>query len=131
MADRFYYCKRCHNLIGMIHASGAVPVCCGEPMTQLAANTVDASHEKHLPVVNVKNTDWGKSVSMKAGSVDHPMTAEHLIEWFYVETDKGGHRVALRPEAKPEAEVLLPPGENPAAVYAYCNLHGLWKTDLT
>ena len=68
---------------------------------------------------------------MKAGSVDHPMTAEHLIEWFYVETDKGGHRVALRPEAKPEAEVLLPPGENPAAVYAYCNLHGLWKTDLT
>lgn len=130
MADRFYYCKHCHNLIGVIHASGVVPVCCGEPMTQLVANTVDASKEKHLPVVQIEEKECGRRVNVSVGSVAHPMTPEHLIEWIYVETCCGGHRISLSPESAPEAVVVLPTKEKPLAVYAYCNLHGLWKTEL-
>lgn len=64
MADRFYYCKHCHNLIGVIHASGVVPVCCGEPMTQLVANTVDASKKNTSPSFKSKKKNAeGESMS--------------------------------------------------------------------
>lgn len=130
MADKFYYCKHCGNIIGVIHASGVIPVCCGEKMTPLVANTVDAAHEKHLPVVHVEEKECGSKVSVSVGSTAHPMTKEHLIEWVYVETSRGGHRIALTADAAPEAVVVLPAGEKVVAVYAYCNLHGLWKTEV-
>ena len=125
MKAKFYICKHCGNLIGMIKDSGVPVVCCGEPMKALIPNTVDASGEKHLPVVSVE----GDVLKVNIGSVDHPMIPEHYIEWIYVETDQGGHRKALKPGDAPSAVFHLG-DEKAAAVYAYCNLHGLWMTSL-
>ena len=79
---KFYICKHCGNMIGMIKSSGVNVVCCGDPMTELKPNTVEASQEKHLPVVTIE----GNIVKVKVGSVEHPMTEEHHIAWIYLET---------------------------------------------
>lgn len=120
---KFFVCKHCGNLIGMIENSGVPIVCCGEKMTELVANTVDASLEKHTPVVSVN----GDKVEVVVGSVEHPMLEEHFIKWIYLETKKGGQRKALKPGEAPKAAFVVTDDE-PVAVYAYCNLHGLWKT---
>ncbi|HCT64129.1 MAG TPA: desulfoferrodoxin [Lachnospiraceae bacterium] len=120
---KFFVCKHCGNLIGMIENSGVPIVCCGEKMTELVANTVDASLEKHTPVVNVN----GDKVEVTVGSVEHPMLDEHFIKWIYLETKKGGQRKSLKPGEAPKATFAVADDE-PVAVYAYCNLHGLWKT---
>ncbi len=122
---KFKRCKMCGNLVGVINDSGVPMMCCGQPMEELVPNTVDASGEKHLPVVQVED---GK-VIVRIGSVEHPMVPEHFIEWVYLKTDKGGHRVNLQPGEKPEVTFCLC-GEKAEAVYAYCNLHGLWMTAL-
>lgn len=121
---KFYYCKICGNLIGMIHQSGAIPVCCGQNMTELVANTVDASYEKHLPVIAVS----GSTVTVKVGGVPHPMIPEHFIDFVYLQTDKGGQRKVLGPNTPPETTFELTPDDKALAAFAYCNLHGLWKT---
>jgi len=125
MGKRFFICKHCGNIIGMLHDSGVPMNCCGEQMTELIPNTTDAAHEKHVPVVTVE----GNKVSVKVGSVEHPMTAEHFIAWIYLETKHGGQRRALNPGEKPEAVFELADDEAIAA-YAYCNLHGLWKANI-
>lgn len=122
---KFYVCEHCGNLVGMIHDSGVNPVCCGQKMTALEAGTVEASREKHIPVVTVE----GKTVRVVVGSVLHPMTAEHSIEWVYLQTDRGGQRKNLAPDTAPEVTFALT-DEKPLAVYAYCNLHGLWRADV-
>ena len=122
---RFYICEKCGNTVGMIHASGVPLVCCGQKMTALEAGTVEASREKHIPVVEVS----GNNVKVIVGSVLHPMTEEHSIEWVYLETDKGGQRKALKPGEAPVAVFSLK-DEKPLAAYAYCNLHGLWKAEI-
>ncbi|WP_302299771.1 desulfoferrodoxin family protein [Phascolarctobacterium faecium] len=121
---KFYICKHCGNMIGMIKSSGVNVVCCGDPMTELKPNTVEASQEKHLPVVTVE----GNSVKVKVGSVEHPMTEEHHIAWIYLETEQGGQRKKLAVGSKPEAEFALAGGDKVVGVYEYCNLHGLWLT---
>lgn len=121
---KFYICKHCGNMIGMIKSSGVHVVCCGDPMTELKPNTVEASQEKHLPVVTVE----GNSVKVKVGSVEHPMTEEHHIAWIYLETEQGGQRKKLAVGSKPEAEFALAGGDKVVGVYEYCNLHGLWLT---
>ena len=83
---KFYVCETCGNLVGMVHASGVPMMCCGKKMTELVPGTVEASKEKHIPVATVED---GK-VIVNVGSVDHPMTEEHLIEWVYLETCCGG-----------------------------------------
>lgn len=95
-------------------------VCCGEKMELLEPNTVDASGEKHMPVVTLLGD--GK-IRVEVGSVHHPMTPEHHIAFIYVETDNGGIRVDLKDE--PVADIYVG-NENVVAVYEYCNLHGLW-----
>ena len=130
MAAKFLFCKHCKNLVGVVQGSGVIPVCCGGPMTELPANTVEASQEKHLPVVTIESTDEGMRMHVQVGSVEHPMMDAHYIQWIFVETDKGGHRRALKPGDKPEASFLILDDETPVAVYEYCNLHGLWKTVL-
>lgn len=125
--SRFYICEHCGNVIGMIHDAGVPVVCCGQKMTRLEPGTVEASVEKHLPVVTV--SEDGKTVTAKVGSVTHPMTPEHSITWVYLETDKGGQRKALNPGEEPTVTFALA-DEKPIAVYAYCNLHGLWKTEV-
>jgi superoxide reductase len=94
-------------------------------MENLIANTVDASVEKHVPVFNIVDN----IIEIKVGNEPHPMTQEHYIEWIYLETKQGGQRKALLPENKPEAKFSLIDDEL-SAVYAYCNLHGLWKASL-
>ena len=121
---KFYICKHCGNMIGMIKSSGVNVVCCGDPMTELKPNTVEASQEKHLPVVTIE----GNIVKVKVGSVEHPMTEEHHIAWIYLETEQGGQRKKLAVGSKPEAEFALAGGDKVVGVYEYCNLHGLWLT---
>ena len=123
---KFYICEKCGNVIEMIHSSGVNPVCCGQKMTELVPGVVEASHEKHLPVVNVN----GNEVNVSVGSVIHPMQQEHSILWIYLETSKGGQRKCLEVGKAPVVTFLLSDGEIPKAAYAYCNLHGLWKTEI-
>lgn len=123
--NRFYICEHCGNIVGMIHDAGVPLMCCGQKMTNLVPGTVDASKEKHVPVVSV--TDG--SVKVEIGEVYHPMSAEHSITWVYLQTDKGGQRKNLAVDSEPVVEFALK-DEKPVAVYAYCNLHGLWKTDI-
>lgn len=126
MKTKFYICRHCGNLIGKVHDAGVPVVCCGEKMEPLVPNTVEASGEKHLPVVTVN----GNEVTVKVGSVAHPMTEEHLIQWIYLATEKGGQRKALTAADAPEATFLLTADDKPLVAYAYCNLHGLWATEL-
>lgn len=122
---KFYICRHCGNLVELVEDAGVNPVCCGEAMEELVPNSVEASGEKHVPSVSVE----GSMVTVRVGSVDHPMAEEHYIEWVYVLTEQGGQRKHLKPGSEPNAVFHL--GEDrPLAVYAYCNLHGLWKKDL-
>lgn len=123
---KFYRCKHCGNLVGMIHASGVPIICCGEPMELIQANSVEASLEKHIPAVEVE----GDRVNVKVGSLPHPMLSEHHIAWVYLQTEKGGQRKCLEVGAAPETCFALSCGDKPVAVYAYCNLHGLWVKQL-
>ena len=123
--NRFYICKHCGNIVGVVKSSGVPIICCGDEMVHMVPNSVEASVEKHLPVVTVN----GDKLSIDVGAVPHPMTPEHVIEWIYVQTARGGHRIGLAPDIAPEVEVCMG-HEKPVAVYAYCNIHGLWMTEL-
>ena len=121
----FYICEHCGNLVTKIHDSGVSMVCCGKKMTKLEAGVVEASREKHIPVISVSDD----KVAINVGSVEHPMSEEHSILWVYLETNKGGHLKYLEVGAPPITTFALS-DEEPVAVYAYCNLHGLWKADI-
>ena len=123
---KFFVCKHCGNMIGLLHDAGVPMMCCGEKMVELVPNTTDAAQEKHVPVATVE----GNKVVVNVGSVDHPMLDEHWIQWVYLETDKGGHRKVLNPGEKPNVVFALTEDEKPLAVYEYCNLHGLWVEKL-
>ena len=101
-------------------------ICNGSPMKQLKANTTDAAQEKHVPVVEVD----GKKITIKVGSVAHPMTDAHLIQWIYLQTKKGGQYRHLTPADKPEATFIVADDDEPIAAYEYCNLHGLWTAKI-
>ena len=122
---KFYVCRHCGNLIGMIHDAGVPIICCGEKMEELVPNTVEASGEKHVPQVTVADG----IVKVDVGSVAHPMTPEHSIQWVYVKKEKGGQRKNLQPGEAPTVSFSLA-DDKPVAVYAYCNLHGLWMTEV-
>ena len=123
---KFFVCKHCGNMIGLLHDAGVPMMCCGEKMVELVPNTTDAAQEKHVPVATVE----GNKVVVNVGSVYHPMLDEHWIQWVYLETDKGGHRKVLNPGEKPNVVFALTEDEKPIAVYEYCNLHGLWVAKL-
>lgn len=122
---RFYICRHCGNIVGLIQNAGVPMKCCGENMELLVPGTVDASVEKHTPVVEVE----GDLVKVSVGSVIHPMSEEHNIRWVYLQTEKGGQRKCFRPDEEPVA-VFSVIDDKPVSVFAYCNLHGLWKTDI-
>jgi superoxide reductase len=123
MELKFYECENCGQIIAKVKDTGVNVMCCGKPMKEIVAGTVEASKEKHIPVYSVE----GGKVTVRVGSVDHPMLPEHYIEWIALQTDKGNQRKALTPGSIPEAVFMISEGENVQAVYAYCNLHGLWK----
>ena len=123
MELKFFRCEHCGNIIEMVEDKGVPVVCCGQRMTELVAGTSDGAREKHVPVYEVKDN----IVHVKVGEVAHPMIPEHYIEWIVLQTKNGVQRKELNPGDKPEACFALCDGDEVEVVYAYCNLHGLWK----
>ncbi|MEW5945561.1 MAG: desulfoferrodoxin [bacterium] len=117
-----YKCGTCGNIAELLHGGKGDLVCCGEPMAVQVENTVDASKEKHVPVV--EKTDAG--VRVKVGSVPHPMVPEHYIEWVQVNAGGKSYRRFLNPGESPEAEFSIE--AEGITAREYCNLHGLWKS---
>ena len=123
MKQKFLKCKHCGNIIAMVHESGVTPVCCGEKMGEMIPGTTEASVEKHVPIYRVE----GNRVIVTVGSVAHPMSEEHYIEWVSLSTKLGNQCKLLTPNSAPEVCFSICEGDEVEAVYAYCNLHGLWK----
>ena len=123
--QKFFICEHCGNMVGLIKNEGVPLICCGEKMTELVANTAEASVEKHLPAVTVS----GDVINVQVGSTLHPMEEAHHIAFVYVETERGGQRKSLNVGETPAVSFCFT-DDKPVAVYAYCNLHGLWKTEI-
>ena len=120
---RFFKCEKCGKIVALVNEKPCPTMCCGEAMKEIVANTVDAAKEKHVPVYSVN----GNVVEVSVGSVEHPMTEEHLIEWVAIQTEQGNQRKMLKANDAPKLKFALVDGDKLKAVYAYCNLHGLWK----
>ena len=116
-----YKCNACGNMVEVINAGGGELVCCGSAMDLIKENTTDAATEKHVPVYE-KTSD---GISVKVGSVEHPMADDHYIQWIQLIVDGSAYRKFLNPGDKPEA-VFKAQGSD-ITVREYCNLHGLWK----
>ena len=122
---KFFVCETCGNFVGMIKDSSVPMMCCGSNMKEVIAGTTDAALEKHVPVFCVE----GRLVKVKVGAEEHPMVENHFIEWIALETEKGVQRKVLKPGEAPEVEFALTEDDSVVRVYAYCNLHGLWKAE--
>jgi superoxide reductase len=118
---QIYKCEVCGNIVEVLHEGAGELVCCGEPMKLLVENTVDASKEKHVPVI--EKTVGG--VKVKVGSVAHPMEEKHYIEWIEIIADGKAYRQFLKPGDAPEAVFEIK--ANKIEAREHCNLHGLWK----
>jgi superoxide reductase len=116
-----YKCDICGNIVEVLHIGGGELVCCGQAMKLVKENTVDASKEKHVPVVE-RTADGFK---VKVGSVAHPMEDKHWIEWVEVIADGKVYRQYLKPGQAPEAVFCIK--ADTVTAREYCNLHGLWK----
>ena len=125
-SKKFFVCSICGNIIELIENKGPKVVCCGKQMNELVANTTEASVEKHIPVVSIEDN----KVKVQVGSTLHPMTQEHHISWVYLETTQGGQRKCLEIDSEPTVDFAITEGDKVLEVYAYCNLHGLWKVEL-
>ena len=123
MEQMFYICKHCGNIIAKVRDSGVPVVCCGQPMTRIVPGTSDGAYEKHVPVYTVE----GNIVTVTVGAVEHPMVDVHYIEWISLQTSSGNQRKVLKPGDAPKACFAICEGDEVQAVYAYCNLHSLWK----
>ncbi|MCI7804224.1 MAG: desulfoferrodoxin [Oscillospiraceae bacterium] len=123
MEQKFYICEHCGKIIAVVKESGVPVMCCGQKMKEIIPGTTEAATEKHIPVYTVENN----IVKVKIGEIEHPMLSEHYIEWVSVQTKQGNQRKLLTPGAAPEVYFALCEGDEVEAVYAYCNLHGLWK----
>ena len=123
MEQRFFRCAHCGKIVALVKESGVPVVCCGDIMNEIIPGTSEASSEKHIPVYKVE----GNKVHVNVGSVEHPMGEDHYIEWISLQTTSGNQRKMLKPNAKPEVCFALCDGDQVEAVYAYCNLHSLWK----
>lgn len=123
MEQKFYICAHCGNIIAKVKDSGVPVMCCGQKMTEIIPGTTDAAVEKHVPVWSVE----GNVVTVNVGSTDHPMIPEHYIEWVSLQTKQGNQRKVLQPNQAPKVCFAICEDDEVEAVYAYCNLHGLWK----
>jgi superoxide reductase len=116
-----YKCEICGNIVEVVHSGSAPLMCCGQKMVLMTENTVDAAKEKHVPVIEI----GAGSITVKIGSVPHPMTEEHYIEWIELLADGKAYRQFLKPGEKPEA--TFPVVAKQVSAREYCNLHGLWS----
>lgn len=122
---KFYRCNHCGNIVAVINDGGVAPSCCGEPMELLVAGSTDAATEKHVPVITREDNHLVVSV----GEVDHPMAPEHYIEWIALVTEGKICLKRLNPGDAPKTRFGACYSEG-GTIYAYCNLHGLWKADV-
>ncbi len=111
----------CGNIVEVLHVGGGELVCCGQPMQLLTENTVDASKEKHVPVIE----KTANGFKVKVGGVAHPMEEKHYIEWIELIADGKAYREFLKPGQAPEAGFCIQ--ASTVTAREYCNLHGLWK----
>jgi superoxide reductase len=123
MKQRFFICEHCGNIVTKVKDSGVHVICCGQKMTEIIPGTTDASVEKHVPVYQVKDN----KVFVTVGSVEHPMVPEHYIEWVSLQTKLGNQMKELKPGDAPKVCFALCEDDEIEAIYAYCNLHSLWK----
>ena len=123
MEMKFYRCKRCGQMVAIVKKKGCPIMCCGEPMEEIIPGESDGAVEKHVPVWEVKDG----IVNVTVGEVEHPMLDVHYIEWIVLQTKNGVQRKELKPGDAPKALFALAEGDEVEAVYAYCNLHSLWK----
>ena len=126
MTVKFYRCEHCGNIVVKVVDSGVPLVCCGEPMVELVADSTDAALEKHVPDVHIE----GNHVHVNIGSIDHPMTPEHYIQFICLVKDAGYEIHPLQDDMAPRTDFYLGEGEKPLAVYEFCNIHGLWVKEL-
>lgn len=120
--NQVYKCEVCGNIIEVLHTGVGTLVCCNKPMVLMTENTVDASYEKHVPVLARE----GDTITVKVGSAEHPMEEKHYIEWIEVLVGETVYRQDLKPGEKPEAKFCVGNAKGVKA-RAYCNLHGLWS----
>lgn len=122
-ALEIYKCETCGNIVEVLHAGDGELTCCGSAMKLITANTVDASREKHLPVIEKGDG----TITVKVGSVPHPMEAAHFIEWVELIADGKVYRAMLKPGEPAEATFAVT-AENVTA-REYCSLHGQWAAE--
>ena len=121
MKDKIYRCSICGNIVGLVDGDISRVRCCGKEMDLMVSNVKDAAVEKHVPVYEKD----GNEIVVRVGEVSHPMTSEHYIMWVLLVKDDMTIKVVLHPESKPEVRFPYVSGSE---IYAYCNLHGLWKS---
>lgn len=117
-----YVCKLCGNIVEVLTGAHGTLVCCGQGMTPQRENTVDASQEKHVPIVSVSDSN----ATVQVGSVLHPMEEKHHIAWIEIRQGDKIQRAMLKPGDEPKATFAIEAGV-PIQAREYCNLHGLWK----
>ncbi len=120
-----YKCDVCGNIVEVVHTGAGELVCCGQPMVLQEVNTVDAAQDKHIPVI--EKTEQG--VKVRVGEVVHPMTEEHYIEWIELIVGDQVLRQTLKPGQVPEAVFCIGNQDAKLQARAYCNLHGLWRSE--
>jgi len=116
-----FKCGKCGKIVMVVSDGGGELVCCGMPMVRQVENTVDASTEKHVPVIEPR----GQGILVKVGSAPHPMDEAHHIQWIEVISGPWLYVKGLKPGERPEAE--FPISSTDVKARAYCNLHGLWS----
>ncbi|MBT4334407.1 desulfoferrodoxin [archaeon] len=119
--EQIYKCLACGNIIEILHEANASLSCCGTQMTEIKENIEEAAEEKHIPIIEKNESN----ITIKVGSIEHPMDETHYIEWIELITRNKLYRQHLRPGQKPEANFKMINSD--FKVRAYCNLHGLWK----
>ena len=123
MELKFYRCEHCGNIIAKLKDAGVPVVCCGQKMEEIVPGVTEGAAEKHIPVWQIERD----RVKVRVGSADHPMLPEHYIEWICLQTNRGFQCRQLHPGEEPAACFGLCEGDAVEAVFAYCNLHSLWK----
>lgn len=124
---RFYKTEDHDIIFGQIYGEDVETLECEKgKLVYMEPNTSEGAGEKHKPVISCR----GSKITVSVGEIHHPMTREHNIGWVYLLTNQGGHRKLLKPDTEPVVEFAMAEGEQPRAAYAYCNLHGFWRTEI-
>lgn len=125
MKQKYFLCSECGNLVEMLREPKGTMFCCGKEMKELIPGETDAAVEKHVPIYELKDN----ILTVSVGEVEHPMIEKHFIEWVSIQTNLGSQMKKLYPGEKPEVQFVLLENENVETIYAYCNIHGLWKNE--